>query len=141
MATHYRTMYDAEYLGSWDLPPGKDVTVTIEKVFSAELNNGRSKNKKPVIKFVGKEKKFVANKTNAKAIAGMYGNMVEDWCGKRIALYVTQTRDPSTGGEIDCLRVRPTVPKAKAAAEIAPDSADANGQSDGGLSTMPSDTL
>lgn len=112
--THYKALYDKEYLGSWDLPAGKDVTVTIEKVVGAELTGGGGKkNKKPVISFVGKEKKFVCNVTNAKAIAGMYGNMVEDWAGKRITLYVTQTRDPSTGGEIDCLRVRPTVTKDK----------------------------
>lgn len=114
---HYKALYDKEYLGSWDLPPGKDATVTIEKVVAGELDNGKGKkNKKPIISFVGKEKKFVANVTNAKTIAGMYGNMTEDWIGKRITLYVTQTRDPSTGGEIDCLRIRPKVPSGKAAA-------------------------
>lgn len=116
--THYKTFYDKEYLGSWDLPPGRDVTVTIESVKGAELDNGKGKkNKKPVIKFVGKEKKFISNVTNSNAIAGMHGPMVEDWSGKKIALYITQTRDPSSGSQIDCIRVRPTVPKGKAAAD------------------------
>ncbi len=38
--THYKALYDKEYLGSWDLPAGKDVTVTIEKVVGAELTGG-----------------------------------------------------------------------------------------------------
>lgn len=112
--THYRTMYDKEFLGSWDIPADRDIIVTIESVKGAELVAiGGKKNKKPVLAFVGKEKKFVCNVTNAKAIAGMYGVYVEAWKGKRIALFVTQTRDPSTGREIDCLRVRPTAPAAK----------------------------
>ena len=124
---HYRSMFDAKYIGSWDLPAGKDVVVTIAKVAGEELNNGRTKNKKPVISFVGKEKTFVANKTNCKAIAGMYGTMTEAWIGKKIALYVTKTHDPGGGGEIDCIRVRPTVPKGKAAAEPAPETAATGG--------------
>ena len=118
---HYKTLYDKDYIGSWDLPPGKDATVTIDKVVAGELDNGKGKkNKKPIISFVGKEKKFVSNVTNSKTIAGMYGNMTEEWIGKRITLYVTQTRDPSTGGEIDCIRVRPKVPTSKVQ-DAAPD--------------------
>lgn len=133
---HYKTYYDKEFLGSWDLPPGKDATVTIEKVIGAELDNGKGKkNKKPVIQFVGKEKKFVSNVTNSKTIAAMYGNMVEDWVGKRITLYVTQTRDPSTGSDIDCLRIRPTVPKGKAAATDPAPSADQSAMQ--GIVDMP----
>jgi len=121
--THYRTMYDADYIGSWDLPPGKDITVTIKAVAAGKLTaQGGGTNKKPIIEFVGKEKKCIINKTNAKTIAAMYGNMVEEWVGKRITLYVTQTRDPSTGGEIDCIRVRPKVPAAKTT-DAAPDAA------------------
>jgi hypothetical protein len=111
--THYRQMYDRDYLGSWDLPEDKDVTVTIEHVKGGELTAvGGKKNKKPIISFVGKEKKFVCNVTNAKAIAGMYGNHVEKWAGKKITLYVSTTRDPSTGGDIPCIRIRPRVPAA-----------------------------
>jgi hypothetical protein len=115
--THYKSMYDKDYLGSWELPAGRDIIVTIESVKGGELVAiGGKKNKKPIISFVGKEKKFVCNVTNAKAIAGMYGNFVEEWKGKRIALYIGQARDPSTGGDIDCIRVRPTVPAPKTSA-------------------------
>jgi hypothetical protein len=120
--THYRQLYDRDYLGSWDLPENKDVTVTIDKAAGGELTGtGGKKSKKPIISFVGKEKKFVCNVTNAKAIAGMYGNHVENWAGKKITLYVSTTRDPSTGGDIPCIRVRPRVPAA--AAPSSPESA------------------
>jgi len=115
--TDYRVLYDREYVGAWELQ-GRDTTVTISKVVGGELTAvGGRKSKKPVISFEGKEKKMICNKTNAKVIAAMYGNIVEAWVGKRITLFVGQTRDPSTGGDIECLRVRPAIPSAKQSAE------------------------
>ena len=119
--THYKTMYDAIYIGSWDLPE-KDLTVKISKVVGEELTTvGGRKNKKPILSFVGKEKKMVVNKTNSKAIAGMYGNYVEAWVGKRITLYVSTTNNPDGSGSVECIRIRPTVPGAsKTAREDTP---------------------
>jgi hypothetical protein len=98
------------------LPEGRDAVVTIESVKGGELTAvGGKKSKKPIIGFVGKEKRMICNKTNAKTIAALYGNHVEKWVGKKIALYVSTTRDPSTGGDIPCIRVRPQAPAAKPA--------------------------
>lgn len=106
----WRSMFDRDYIGAWDLPKGTDVAVTIARVEAGTLvAPGGRKSKKPVIHFEGKEKGFALNKTNAKAIAGMYGNDTSKWVGQRIAIYATQT---SFGGEtVDCIRVRPTPPK------------------------------
>lgn len=102
-------MFDRDYVGAWDLN-GKDAVVTIAKVAPVVLNNGKTKNKKPVLWFVGAEKGLPLNKTNAKCIAAMYGNDTEQWIGKRIAIYGTKT---DVGGEqVDCIRVRPGVPAA-----------------------------
>ena len=52
----------------------------------------------------------------------MYGNYVEKWVGKKITLYVSTTRNPDGTGDVECIRIRPTVPVSKAAqdrAEIA----------------------
>ena len=118
--THFQSLFDKTYLGSWDLPDGKEVTVTIESVSGVQLvATGNKKNKKPVIKFVGKDKKFVCNVTNSKTIAAMYGVHVEEWAGKQITLYKSTTRDPSTGSDIDCLRVRQKAPSGKSAAPAA----------------------
>lgn len=119
--THYRQLYDRDYLGSWDLPDDKDVTVTIANCTGGDITGqGGKKSKKPIISFEGKEKKFVCNVTNAKAIAGMYGNHVEQWKGKRITLYVSTTRDPSSGADVPCIRVRPRVPAAAKAPTSSP---------------------
>jgi|SRR6185436_2027150 len=105
----YRTMFDSEYLGAWDLP--RDVTVTIATVKAGQLvgEKGRTA-KKPIITFVGKQKGFAANKTNCKTIAAMYGTNTKDWIGKKITLYATTTE--FGGKQMDCIRVRPQVPAA-----------------------------
>lgn len=110
----YRTMFDSEYLGAWDLP--RDVTVTIASVRAGQLvgEKGRTA-KKPIITFAGKTKAFAANKTNCKTIAAMYGTDTRQWIGKRITLYATTTE--FGGKQMDCIRVRPQVPTAAAAAK------------------------
>lgn len=106
----YRRMYDdKEHLYAYDLD-GREVTVQIEKVFAGELmgEKGR-KSKKPMIKFVGKDKKLAINKTNGKTIAKLYGKNTEDWEGQFITIYPTTTE---FGGEThDCIRVKPIVPQ------------------------------
>ncbi len=112
MGTHWKSMMDRDYLGHFDLPEGRDTVVTIAKVIKGELTNGKKKAEhKPVIHFEGKEKALIGNSTNCKAIAGMYGNIVEAWIGKRISLFVTETSSPD--GVVPCIRVRPTPPAGK----------------------------
>jgi len=116
----YRKFFDKEFLGAWDLPD-RDVVVTIATAGGGEITGqaGR-KSKKPVISFVGKEKKMAINATNGKALAGMYGTYVQDWVGKKVALYKTTTQ---MGGEtMECIRIRPQVPREAAKTPAANDS-------------------
>lgn len=116
---HYRAMFDNEYLGAWDIPTGRNVAVTIERVEARELTSQRGKDHKPVVFFRGKQKGMVMNKTNCKAIAGMYGTDTTQWVGKPIAIYSTTT---SAGGEtVECLRVRPTPPQVRPARKAEPE--------------------
>ena len=105
----YRSMFDRDYIGAWDLS-GKDVVVTIASVAAGELTGtGGKKAKKPIVKFEGKEKGFALNKTNGKIIAGMFGPDTTKWVGKRITIFPTMT---SFGSEqMECIRVRPVEPK------------------------------
>lgn len=106
---HYKRMYDdKEHLFEYDLD-GRDLTLTIEKVFVGELTGEKGrKTKKPTIKFVGMEKKLAVNKTNGKTIASMYGTDTDDWVGQSITMYPTTTE---FGGEtVPCIRVRPVRP-------------------------------
>jgi len=109
---HYKKMFDdKEHLYAFDLD-GREVTVQIDKCFAGELagEKGR-KSKKPMLKFVGKEKKLAINKTNGKTIASLYGTDTDGWAGKWITIYPTTT---DFGGEtVDCIRIRPQVPQGK----------------------------
>jgi hypothetical protein len=123
-----RKLFDKEYLYSYDLE-GKDVTVVIEEVKGGTLvGTGGKSNKKPVLKFRGKEKVLAANITNCRIIAGLYGGFESDkWVGKSITLYPTTT---TFGAQtVDCIRVRNTIPKGKGEAirsdVPAPDQPDA----------------
>jgi hypothetical protein len=108
----YRTMFDRDYLGAWDLT-GREVTATISRVAGGELTGqGGRKSKKPLVYFEGKEKALACNKTNAKTIAALYGANTDGWVGKAITMYPTTT---SMNGEtVDCIRVKPAVPHQKA---------------------------
>lgn len=109
----YRAMFEGKYLGAWNLVDAdgkkRDVTVTIASVEAQRIvGEGGKTNKKPVLKFVGKDLPMVVGKTVAKTIAAMYGNDTAAWIGKKITLYATTTE---VGGETkDCIRVRPMVP-------------------------------
>lgn len=113
--TDYRSLYDKEFIGAWDLKDDKDVVVTITKVIGGQLvGQGGRKAKKPVVYMRGTEKGFALNSTNGKTIAAMYGTHVEKWVGKKIALYKSTTRNPNGDGDVECIRVRPRVPAAAA---------------------------
>lgn len=110
MGTDVRTMYDKEFLYSFDLQ-GRDVTVVIERVKAGTLTGvGGKKNKKPIVFFRGKEKGLGLNITNARTIAAMYGGFeAEKWIGKAVTLYPTTT---DFGGKtVDCIRIRPEIPR------------------------------
>mgnify|MGYP001441887766 FL=1 len=115
--TDYRKLMDKPYLGHWDLPEGRDVAATIVKVEAGKVGHGRQEQKRPLLYLEGSkgplEKPMICNATNAKAIAGMYGAHVEKWIGQPIALFIGQANDPSGGGMVNCIRIRPTPPKAE----------------------------
>lgn len=124
------TMFDADYLSAAWLQ-GRDVTLTISKavpeVLECRPQAGRkakkARERKPVLYFVELEAKraksemetpymLICNKTNAKAIAALYGSETEAWAGKRITLF--STREMAFGELKDVIRVRPTKPADKA---------------------------
>jgi hypothetical protein len=113
-----RTLYDKEYLYAFDLQ-GKDVTVVIESVKGGTLvGQGGKSNKKPVLKFKGKEKALALNITNARVIAGLYGGFDSQlWIGKAITLYPTTT---TFGAQtVECIRIRNVKPRVRNGAESA----------------------
>lgn len=113
---HIALLFPSRYLCAADLR-GKDVTVVIESIAPRDelVRIGGGKEHKPVMKFKGKEKALVLNRTNAKAIAKLYGNEVLAWIGKSITIYPTT----ATFGkeQVEAIRVRPRTPNGSARAE------------------------
>ena len=65
---------------------------------------GVSKDTKAVLSFKEAKKGFVLNKTNANTISSMYGPEMENWKGKKIVLYASQT--DYSGKQVPCIRVK-----------------------------------
>ena len=92
-------VYSGNSLKASDLG-GAEPTVTIESVEMKKFDDGN----KIVIKFQGKEKTFVCNKTNANRIATNYGPDTDGWVGQKIQLYTDQVE--FQGNVVDAIRVK-----------------------------------
>lgn len=110
---------ESDYLKASDIPVGKKVRLTIERVGRVTFNEGKSDQKiKICISFVGKKKKFAANKTNSLIISSVLGDDAEQWPGKEIFLF---TGPVSMGDKmVPGLKVEMPMEEAGLAAESAP---------------------
>lgn len=77
--------FPSDFLKVEDLQ-GKNVTVTIASAKIDEIGQGQNKERKIIVSLLGKTKKLVCNKTNAKVIGGLYGDEINGWAGQRITL-------------------------------------------------------
>jgi hypothetical protein len=111
--------FPSDFLKVEDLQ-GKNVTVRIESAAIEEIGKGRDKDRKIVITLVGKKKKFVCNKTNAKTIASLYGQETDDWANQLITLCPREVE--FQGDMVMAIRVSLQKPAATAAApaKVAP---------------------
>ena len=99
----WKKFHDYRFLAAEDLT--QDVKVTIDKVVTDEAFNGREKETVMVLKFIGKEKGIICNKTNAKRITRIVGSQkVEDWKGVEITL--TTESVSAFGTTTDAIRVK-----------------------------------
>lgn len=106
--THWKLLMNPDYIGAYWLPPGEDVTVTIDHVVREIITgNGGKKEECTVAHLKNGVKPFILNATNSKTIAHLYGPYIEDWAGKKITLYASTTK--LAGETVECLRVRPKV--------------------------------
>lgn len=79
-----------------------DTPVTIKGVEFREV--GDEKVTKGVVFFEEFNRGLVLNRTNLKRIIGHHGNETDNWLGKKITLYPSET---NFGGKaVECIRVR-----------------------------------
>lgn len=88
--------FPSDYLKASDLG-NKTVTVAIESVDLVDIGQGRDKEQKILVRFTGKQKGLICNKTNATTIGKLYGPETDGWIGQRITL---QAREVEFGGEM-----------------------------------------
>lgn len=107
----FRKYMDKNFLGSWDLPDGKDLVLTIDHCEQNEVKNERGSQTKLTLHFVERGyKPMILNTTNAKRIMEAYGTgRVDAWKGKKISIYTEKVT--AFGGTTDALRIRAYAPK------------------------------
>lgn len=127
---HWRLAFEHNYIGVADLK-GKDVTLTISKIVRPELEmvkkGKREKQRKLVFHFrelesrpEGTPRMLVCNRTNAETIADLYGDVMDEWVGKRITLFPDMT--VKAFGRKGGVRVREEIPTGKQQARGGPSS-------------------
>lgn len=110
--------FPSKYVAAADLD-GRVITLRIRSVTLEEMmGHDKKMTRKPVVWFHGTEKGFVLNVTNARTIAGLHGDEMDNWKDKRISIYATRVR--AFGTVQDAIRVKeelPATPKPQAQAE------------------------
>lgn len=92
-------VFSGDYLKAADLQ-GAEPTVVIASVEVKEFDDGN----KFLIAFQNKKKGLVANKTNSRRIAMLYGDDTDNWIGKEIVLYTDMV--DFQGSTVEAIRVR-----------------------------------
>lgn len=107
----FRKYMDKSFLGSWDVPDGGDLILTVDYVTRDDVQNEKGRERKMTLHFKERDyKPMICNTTNAKAISKAYGSTkVEDWENKKISIY--KSTISAFGQTQECLRVREYPPK------------------------------
>lgn len=96
------TLYPSKWLTADDLGD-RDWSLKIDRLALEEM--GHPPEEKPVLYFVGAHKGLILNRTNGKAIAGIWGDEADNWPGKPVTLYTTWIK--VAGQQHHVIRVRP----------------------------------
>lgn len=100
---------ESNWLKGDDLPAGREAKVTIESVEEVRFDDKQPP--KLAIKFVGKDKGVVLNKTNAGRIADVYGFESTEWIGKDVFLYSEPVE--FNGQMVRSVRLRVVLPESE----------------------------
>lgn len=103
--THWKKLSNPNYIGSYSIEPGKDLTVEIVSVSKEMVQGADGKKEECIVATLKNQKPFILNVTNCKTIATLLETpYIEEWKGKSITLYVQKVK--AFGEVVDALRVR-----------------------------------
>jgi len=108
--------FPSKYLKGDDIEAGE--VVTIKEVKDEEVGSDREL--KPVVYVTKYDRGIILNKTNARALVKVLGDDETTWVGKKIILTTVTTRNPSTGEEIEAIRMQADIRMQAAPAERRP---------------------
>src|SRR5689334_19103229 len=83
-----QALFPSKFVAASDLM-GQDVNVVICRVQQEPV--GADEEIRPTIYLEGYQKGMVLNRTNAKRIAGLYGQDTDNWIGRPVTLYPSET--------------------------------------------------
>jgi hypothetical protein len=110
--THWRKVFDSDYLGSCDLEDGKDLKAVIKNVTVKEVKgtDGKGQERNVATFTDANLKPMILNSTNCKLIKKFAGSVfINDWNNIPVQIYVKD--DIKAFGETtEGLRIRPTQP-------------------------------
>lgn len=110
--THWRRVFNSDYLGSCDLEDGKDMKAVIKSVSIQEVKgqDGKSQKCNVAVFTDQKVKPMILNATNCKVVKKFAGTpFIEDWNNISVQIYVKD--DVRAFGEVtEGLRIRATQP-------------------------------
>lgn len=103
MKVDYRKLFKSQWLTAADLEGG-ELELTIAKVTVETVKNESGETECPCLHFLDHPKPLVLNKTNARAVAGKYGDDAEGWAGKQVTLKESVTTYNCE--EVPCVRIK-----------------------------------
>lgn len=110
--THWKKNFNYDFLGTYSLPNGQDIILTISNITQKEVVGGNGKKDLCTIaEFKEGVKPMILNRTNCKTLTKLYNTpYIEDWVGKKIQVYAQKNikvgNDTTEG-----LRIREYEPK------------------------------
>lgn len=104
--THWKKEFNYDYMGSYSLPEGKDVIMTIKETRKEKVTGQNGKKEDCfVCYFVESDKPMILNRTNCKAIERIYKSpYIEEWPGLRVQIGIDTVS--AFGESVEALRIR-----------------------------------
>jgi len=111
--THWKKLTNPNYIGTYSLPEGQDMVLTIKDVKQEMVVGADGKQEQCVTCYFKEEAKpMIMNKTNLKMIAKLLGSdYIQDWPGHKIQIGSEKVR--AFGTTTEALRVREKLPAEK----------------------------
>jgi len=111
MKTHWKVQFNYDYMGSYSLPDGKDVILTIKETKKEQVTGTNGKKEDCfVCYFIESDKPMILNRTNCKTISKIAGSaFIEDWPNVRVQLGIDTVS--AFGESVEALRIRNIKPQ------------------------------